>query len=135
MPQLPQIVSSNLNISTNSDRFYFDVWQHTFLPNFRGAFQEGYWIHVVPQVCHDQPFVLDMLIALSALTVAKGTPDALIARRHAAFAIERYQRALLALRKSLAATPNVRTGRAHLFSFEEFGTGSEKILVLAVLTP
>jgi hypothetical protein len=59
--------------------------------------------------------MLNMVIAMGAMTVANNVVnDAPLARHHTTFAIERYQRALMILRKSLAMSPSIRTSKRFL---------------------
>jgi hypothetical protein len=82
------------------------------LSEFSGSFNTGYWTRVIPHAYHEKPFILGMVIALSALTMAKGfasSTDTSLADQHSMFAMERYQKSLVALRKSQAMFPDART--------------------------
>jgi len=71
-----------------------------------GSLESSLWGYTILRSCHGEPFVLDAVIAISALSVSKGSligfgEDSNITE-HAQFAFKKYERALQVMRKSLA---------------------------------
>jgi len=112
------MVPSFPRFKDNAERFYFQRFQHDMMPNYLGDLNAGYYMtRALPQGCHTEQFIFGMVVALSAASMAlEGTLVTPIAStdHHSIFALEYYQKALFALRNTLASSPSMRNGNRSL---------------------
>lgn len=133
----PLSVSSGLWFRTDLDKSYFDSFVNDAIPKMTCPANHRLWTHVLLRACHDEPWVVDSVIAIAALRFSTrmdqqrtNCPD-----RHQQVAFERYGQAVRAMK--LALTNEERHLRKALigcilvFIFENY-QGHHKLAMLHV---
>jgi hypothetical protein len=85
---------------------YFQRYQLEIASEILGSFETPFWTKIVMQASHEEPFVAETIVALSAFMtsrkLSRSKVNNALAARHATFALERYQKALEHMRTSLS---------------------------------
>lgn len=109
--------SNPLRLENETEQRHFQTFQSQTAWDIAGIFESVFWQHIVLQECHQETFVLDAILALSAyntsLKVSKlGRQDQAsfaIASEHSQFALRKYQHSLQVMRASLNSDSGQRT--------------------------
>jgi len=106
-PQLYSIIrppQEILKFQNDTERQLFQQFKTQYAPEISGAFIIPFWNSLVLQACHDELFIRDLVIALSAFSTStrifrtEGNNSAARAADHNYLAFKRYQRGLQGLR-------------------------------------
>lgn len=100
-----------LSFESEAEQRYFHTFQSETAYEICGIFESVFWQRLVLQTCHQEKFVLDAVIALSAyntslkLSKFAGTDEVCLATaaEQAQFALRKYQNSLQVMRTSLGA--------------------------------
>ena len=94
-----------LPFGTDREYHYFQVFREKLVPQLAGAFVTPIWDHLVLQLCHNEPFVRDAVIALAALTMSStvARSESPTHASHYECALRQYDRALSDMRKVMLA--------------------------------
>lgn len=97
-------------LESDLERLHFKAFQTDIAPELAGVFDSAFWNGVVLQTSHQECFVRNAVIALSAFGTAERilSENGAIAAHHREFALVQYQKGLQAMRKELTKEPNAR---------------------------
>ncbi|KAE9376275.1 hypothetical protein N431DRAFT_400381 [Stipitochalara longipes BDJ] len=109
-------LSGALHFDNAEEQRYFHTFQTETAYEICGIFESVFWQRLVLQACHQERFVLDAVIAISAYSTSlklskTGWQDQVClatAAAQAQFALRKYQSSLQVMRTSLSVTPSPR---------------------------
>lgn len=93
--------SAGLPFRTDMDQLYFESFRYEVVPKMTGGQSTGLWNRIILQACHAEPWVLDSIVAIAALSMSGGVDDSMVSEKHRQVALVRYGRAIRAMRSSL----------------------------------
>lgn len=120
-----------LPFKSEEEQRYFRIFQDDTGPELSGGFNSSLWNQIILQACHEEPFVLDAIVAIAALSQSIGpTPAATDdgsfqdhACKHYEFALQQYGKALRVMRTAITSDEHLRKALIAcllIFCFEGF---------------
>lgn len=94
---------------TDADKLYFDTFRKDLISKIAGPVSEGLWDNIVLPACHDEPWILDSVVAIAAISISNKyhqnpTIDpyhAACSKTHQQVALARYGQAIQAMKLTL----------------------------------
>jgi hypothetical protein len=91
---------------TEREHHYFLKFQDEIASGLSGTLETSLWNHLMLQACHDEPFVRNAVVAISALNTSKSIeysmPSNEVVAQHKEFALQQYELAIRTMRVSLS---------------------------------
>ncbi|PVH77584.1 hypothetical protein DL98DRAFT_463570 [Cadophora sp. DSE1049] len=109
--------SSTMKFESEMEQRHFQFFQTDLVAELAGAFDNRFWHRLIMQGCHDEPFIMKTVTALSALSTAKKltqivshgpTICSAMAASHLEFAFVEYDKALHLMTVTLEDQPSPR---------------------------
>jgi hypothetical protein len=108
--------SEALRFECEAEQRHFQIFQSETATEICGIFESVFWQRLVLQGCHQERFILDAAIAISAYSTSlklrkagwQGEGCLTTAAAQAQFALKKYQNSLHVMRTSLGETPSPR---------------------------
>jgi hypothetical protein len=105
LPVQIQQLRPDISFQNETEQRYFRAFRYDVIPQISGVFHSSFWNHIILPTCHDEdaPFIRDGVLALAAVSLStRESHHPKNSSRHYQFGLERYGRAVRAMRSMLS---------------------------------